>query len=49
MKDIQTILQDSGVLIQPFWRKLYCHMQPEVKNHAMHPAFELDFGKVWLG
>ncbi|MBS3649503.1 ABC transporter substrate-binding protein [Pseudaminobacter sp. 19-2017] len=49
MKDIETILQDSGVLIQPFWRKLYCHMQPEVKNHAMHPAFELDFGTVWLG
>ncbi|WP_315923309.1 ABC transporter substrate-binding protein [Mesorhizobium sp. SP-1A] len=48
MKDIQTILQDSGVIIQPFWRKLYCHMKPEVKNHAMHPAFELDFGKVWL-
>ncbi|ESZ04455.1 hypothetical protein X737_36825 [Mesorhizobium sp. L48C026A00] len=23
LKDIQTMLRDSGILIQPYWRKLY--------------------------
>lgn len=48
MKDIEQILQDSGILIQPFWRKLYNSSLPAVKNHGMHPTFETDFGKVWL-
>ena len=25
MKDIEQILQDSGIIIQPYWRKLYSH------------------------
>lgn len=48
MADIQKTLQDSGIIIQPYWRKLYNHSMPAVKNHAMHPTFEHDFGKVWL-
>ncbi len=48
MGDIEKILQDSGILIQPFWRKLYNSSMPAVKNHAMHPTFEHEFGKVWL-
>ncbi|MEQ1950306.1 ABC transporter substrate-binding protein [Mesorhizobium sp. CN2-181] len=48
MKDIETILQSSGILIQPYWRKLYNSSMPAVKNHSMHPTFEHDFGKVWL-
>lgn len=48
MKDIQQILQDSGIIIQPYWRKLYNHSVEAVKNHGMHPTFEHDFGKVWL-
>jgi peptide/nickel transport system substrate-binding protein len=48
MFDIQKILQDSGIIIQPYWRKLYNHSAPSVKNHGMHPTFEHDFGKVWL-
>ena len=48
MKDIEKILQDSGIIIQPYWRKLYSHSVPAVKNHGMHPTFEHDFGKVWL-
>ncbi|HTV68742.1 MAG TPA: ABC transporter substrate-binding protein, partial [Rhizobiaceae bacterium] len=49
MKDIEEIIQSSGIIIQPYWRKLYNHSMPQVKNHAMHPTFEHDFGKVWLG
>ncbi|MEW9836475.1 ABC transporter substrate-binding protein [Mesorhizobium marinum] len=48
MEKIETILQSSGIIIQPYWRKLYNHSMPAVKNHSMHPTFEHDFGKVWL-
>ncbi len=48
MKDIEAILQDDGVLIQPFWRSLYRHHQTYVKNLAMHPTFEVHLEKVWL-
>ncbi|TIR42701.1 MAG: ABC transporter substrate-binding protein [Mesorhizobium sp.] len=48
MKDIEQILQDSGIIIQPYWRKLYSHSVAAVKNYAMHPTFERDYGKVWL-
>ena len=48
MTDIEKILQDSGIIIQPFWQSLYCHMQPEVQNHAMHQTYQMDLAKVWL-
>ncbi|MFU0503035.1 ABC transporter substrate-binding protein [Pseudaminobacter sp. NGMCC 1.201702] len=48
MEDIEKLLQDSGIIIQPYWRKLYNHSVPAVKNHGMHPTFEIDLGKVWL-
>jgi peptide/nickel transport system substrate-binding protein len=48
MADVEKILQDSGIIIQPYWRKLYNSSMPAVKNHFMHPTFEHDFGKVWL-
>ncbi|TIU70496.1 MAG: diguanylate cyclase, partial [Mesorhizobium sp.] len=48
MKDVEQILQDSGVIIQPYWRKLYSHSVKAVQNYKMHPTFERDYGKVWL-
>lgn len=48
MADIEQILQDSGIIIQPYWRKLYNHSTAAVTNHGMHPTYEHDFGKVWL-
>nr|WP_295462784.1 ABC transporter substrate-binding protein [Mesorhizobium sp.] len=48
MEKIEKILQDSGIIIQPYWRKLYNSSVAAVKNHGMHPTFEHDFGKVWL-
>jgi peptide/nickel transport system substrate-binding protein len=48
MKDIQGILQSDGILIQPFWRKLYRHHQPYVKNIGMHQTFEVHLNDVWL-
>jgi len=48
MADIEKILQSSGIMIQPYWRKLYNSSVPAVKNFGMHPTYEHDFGKVWL-
>ncbi|WP_019171440.1 ABC transporter substrate-binding protein [Pseudaminobacter salicylatoxidans] len=48
MKDIQQIIQDSGIIIQPYWRNLYRHSVAEVKDFGMHPMFEIDLHKVWL-
>ncbi|NEX45113.1 ABC transporter substrate-binding protein [Pseudotabrizicola algicola] len=39
MVTLQTILQDEGYIIQPFWRSLYRHARPGV-NIDMHPSFE---------
>ena len=48
MKDIEQILQDSGILIQSYWRSLFNHSAPYVKNFGMHPTNEHDFHRVWL-
>ncbi|WP_274426675.1 ABC transporter substrate-binding protein [Chelativorans sp. YIM 93263] len=48
MKDIEQHIQDSGIIIQPYWRKLFNHSTPEVKNFEMHPTFEIDLAGVWL-
>ena len=48
MEKIEKHLQESGIIVQPYWRKLYNHSVAAVKNHGMHPTFEHDFGKVWL-
>ena len=48
MEEVETILQSSGVIVQPYWRSLYCHMAPAVKNYRVHPAQEMNFENVWL-
>ncbi len=48
MKDVEMILQDSGIIIQPYWQKLYNHMSGKVKNYSIHPTFQMDLPTVWL-
>ena len=48
MKKIEEIIQSSGIILQPYWRKLYNHSVEAVKNHGMHQTFEIDLEKVWL-
>lgn len=48
MQDVEKILQDSGIIIQPYWRKIFVHFVAAVKNHSAHPLNELHFEKVWL-
>lgn len=48
MKELQTRLQDSGIIVQPYWRKLFCHMSPKLNGYQMHQAYEQDFTGAWL-
>jgi peptide/nickel transport system substrate-binding protein len=48
MADIEKILQDSGVIIQPYWHKVYIHSSSKVKNHRVNPTLEQNFENVWL-
>jgi peptide/nickel transport system substrate-binding protein len=40
MAKLQKIMQDEGVLIQPYWRSLYRHFREGVQGGDMHPTFE---------
>ena len=48
MGKLQKILQDEGIIIQPFWRSIYNHTRPHVKGAEVHQAFELHPDRVWL-
>lgn len=48
MESIEKILQDSGVIIQPYWRGVYAHTTANVKGYERHQAFEMHLDKVWL-
>ena len=48
MAKIETIMQEQGVLIQPYWRKLYRHFRGGVHDVDMHPTFEHHHYKWWL-
>jgi peptide/nickel transport system substrate-binding protein len=40
MAKIEKIMQDEGVMIQPYWRSIYRHMNDKVKGADMHPTLE---------
>src|SRR5690606_28115190 len=42
MAEIEKLVLDAGIVIQPFWRKVYSHARPTVRNHAVHPSFVMD-------
>ena len=48
MAKVQQILQDSGVIVQPFWRKIYRSYSERVKGFEMHQAFEQHLELAWL-
>ena len=48
MADIENIMQDEGVLIQPYWRSLYRHFKENVRGADMHPTFEHHHYKWWM-
>ncbi len=46
MAKIQTLMQDEGVVIQPYWRSIYRHYRPGVVGAEMHPTFEIHVSKL---
>ncbi|MEM6624037.1 MAG: ABC transporter substrate-binding protein [Pseudomonadota bacterium] len=41
-------LQAAGVIVQPYWRKIYRSHTARVQNYDMHQAFEQHLAEVWL-
>ncbi len=40
MVTLETILQDEGYIIQPFWRSLFCHTKEGIVGFVRHPSNE---------
>jgi peptide/nickel transport system substrate-binding protein len=38
---LETIMQEEGVTIQPYWRSIYRHTRENVVGGAMHPSYEI--------
>ncbi|WP_454276874.1 ABC transporter substrate-binding protein [Roseovarius sp. MBR-154] len=48
MAELEKMLQESGVIVQPYWRELAMHHTDAVKNYQRHPLREMHLEKVWL-
>ena len=48
MKEVEQILQDSGIIIQPYWRSVFRHQHPWVHGFEAHQAFEHHLEEVWV-
>ncbi len=40
MEKIEKIMQDTGVMVQPYWRSIFRNADPKVKGADMHATFE---------
>ncbi|MFD2739489.1 ABC transporter substrate-binding protein [Sulfitobacter aestuarii] len=48
MAELEKMLQDSGVIIQPYWSELVMHHTAALRGYKRHPAREIHLEKVWL-
>ncbi|MEL6509750.1 MAG: ABC transporter substrate-binding protein [Pseudomonadota bacterium] len=48
MAEVQQIMRDEGVVIQPYWRSTYRHHKENVLGAEMHPTFEIHVYKLAL-
>jgi peptide/nickel transport system substrate-binding protein len=48
MAQMEKIIQDSGILVQPYWRSTFRHSTAEVEALNMHPTFEIHLERTWL-
>lgn len=48
MARLQTIMQEEGVVVQPYWRSIFRHYAPNVVGAEMHPTFEIHVAKLGL-
>jgi peptide/nickel transport system substrate-binding protein len=45
---LQKIMQDEGVIIQPYWRSTFRHYRPGLVGAEQHPTFEIHVYKLGL-
>lgn len=48
MVELETILREEGVIIQPYWRSTFRHYRENVTGAEMHPTFEIHPYKLGL-
>jgi peptide/nickel transport system substrate-binding protein len=48
MEEVETLLLESGVIVQPYWRAVYCHHTPALKGYKMQQTMEQHFHDAWL-
>ena len=48
MERVEQIMQEQGVMIQPYWRALYRNTDPKVRGADMHATFEHHQYKWWI-
>ncbi|WP_370161810.1 ABC transporter substrate-binding protein [Limimaricola soesokkakensis] len=48
MAKIETLLQEDGVVIQPYWRSIFRHYTDKVQGAEMHPSFEHHHYRWWI-
>ncbi len=46
MARIERLMQEDGVIIQPYWRSTYRHFVPSLVGAEMHPMFEIHAYKI---
>ncbi|KIC09327.1 diguanylate cyclase [Leisingera sp. ANG-M1] len=48
MAELEKMLQDSGVIVQAYWRDLAMHHTARVRGYKRHPLREMHLERVWL-
>ena len=48
MERIEQIMQEEGVMVQPYWRSIFRNLDPKVMGCDMHPTFEHHHYKWWI-
>ena len=48
MAVLEKMLQDSGVIVQPYWRELAMHHAEVVQGYQRHQQREMHLERVWL-
>ncbi len=46
MAKLEKIMQDEGVIVQPYWRSIFRHYKESVVGAEMHPTFEIHVAKL---
>lgn len=46
MKRLEEIMQEEGVIIQPYWRSVYNHARPGLVNASIHAQFEIRYQSI---